>query len=85
MAGIKRSRNKSPGAPVEKRSKTRPLTAADIPDIMLAVMKAMPQSREAGATSATSRKTKPSRHKHESIDQPSQAMHSRDTGTMPIA
>jgi len=68
---------------VEKRLKTRSLTAADIPEIVSTVMEAMPQPREAGATPATSWKTKPSCRRHESTDQPSQAMHSRDTGRTP--
>ena len=82
-AGTKRGRQaKSPGAPREKRSKTRPLTAADIPDIVSAVVKAMPQSAEASSTSSTPRK-RSSRHKQRNTDQPSQATRRRVTGTTP--
>ena len=48
-AGTKRGRQaESPGARREKRSKTRPLTTADIPDIVSAVVRGMPQSAEGG-------------------------------------
>ena len=48
-AGTKRGRQaESPGARREKRSKTRLLTTADIPDIVSAVVRGMPQSAEGG-------------------------------------
>ena len=50
-AGQKRRKTKSTGTLLAKRSKTSPLTAADIPDIVLAVVKAMPQPQD--ATSST--------------------------------
>ena len=84
-AGTKRGRQaKSPGALREKRSKTRPLTAADIPDIVSAVVKAMPQSAEASSTSSTPRK-RSSRQKQRNTDQPSQATRRRVTGMTPTS
>ena len=64
-AGKTRGKPDSPGASREKRLKTRPLTAADIPDIVSAVVKAMPQPAEAD-TIATPRR--PSRCKQINSD-----------------
>ena len=60
-AGRKRTQGESSEGPREKRSRTRPLTAADIPDIVSAVVQAMPQPTETSAT-PTPRRT-PSRRK----------------------
>jgi len=70
-AGMKSGQTTSPGALQEKRSKTRPLTAADIPDIVSAVVKAMPQSTKASTTRAPR--------------QSSRVSCSRVTATMPTA
>jgi len=50
----------STGLPQEKRSKTCPLTAADIPDIITAVVKAMPQPTDTSTTLSSRRSS--SRH-----------------------
>ena len=74
-AGQKGRKTKSTGAPLAKRSKTRPLTAADIPDIVLAVVEAMPQSQD--ATSSTPRRS--SRRVQDTTDQASQSTRSHST------
>jgi len=51
-ARIKRGQTESIRAPQEKRLKMHPLTTADIPDIVLAVVKAMPQSAKVRTTHA---------------------------------
>jgi len=70
-AGTKRGQTISPGAPQEKWSKMRPLTAVDIPDIVSAVVKAMPQPTEASTTCA--------------LQQSSRVSRSRVTAMMPTA
>ena len=82
-AGTKRRRQaESPGARREKRSKTRPLTTADIPDIVSAVVRGMPQSAEATPSSST-RQKRASRHKQKNTDQPSQSTRRHVTRTTP--
>ena len=82
-AGTKRgSQVEGPGARREKRSKTRPLTTADIPDIVSAVVRGMPQSAEAAPSSST-RQRGASRHKQKSTGQPSQSTRRRVTRTTP--
>ena len=68
-------KGKSTGAPLAKRSKTRRLTAADIPGIVLAVVEAMPQSQD--ATSSTPRRS--SRRVQDTTDQASQSTRSHST------
>ena len=58
-----------------KRSNTHPLTAADILDIVLAVVKAMPQPQD--ATSSMLRRS--SRRVQDTTDQASQSMRSCST------
>jgi len=65
--GQKRKRVESTGLPQEKRSKTRPLTAADIPDIVTAVVKAMPQPTD---TSMTLSPRRTSSRRAKNTDQP---------------
>ena len=72
----------SPGARREKRSETRPLTTADIPDIVSVVVRGMPQSAEAIPSSST-RQKRASHHKQKNTDQPSQATRRRITRTTP--
>ena len=78
-AGMKRRQTESSGALCEKRSKTRPLTAADILGIVSAVVKAMPQPAEASTISTPRRSS--SRCKQKNTDQLSQATRHRVTGT----
>ena len=73
--GQKRRKTKSTGSPLAKRSKTRPLTAADIPDIVSAVVKAMPQPQD--ATSSTPQRS--SRRVQDTTDQASQSTCNRST------
>ena len=80
MAGMKRRQTENSGAPCEKRSKTRPLIADDIPDIVSAVVKAMPQPAEASTISTPQRSF--SRCKQKNTDQLSQATRRHVTGTM---
>ena len=78
--GRKRTQGESSEGPREKRSRTRPLTAADIPDIVSAVVQAMPQPTET-STTRTPRRT-PSRRKkntEQPEDQPSGATRQRAT------
>ena len=65
--------------PCENRSKTHPLTAADIPDIVSVVVKAMPQPAEASTISTPQRSS--SCCKQKNTDQLSQATRRRVTGT----
>ena len=53
--GQKRKRAESTGLPQEKRCKTHPLTAADIPDIVMAVVKVMPQPTDTSMTLSSRR------------------------------
>ena len=77
-AGTKRRQTENSGDPCEKRSKTCPLTAADILDIVSAVVKAMPQPAEASAISTPQRRS--SRCKQKNTDQLSQATRRHITG-----
>ena len=76
MAGQKRRKTESTGTPLVKRSKTRSLTAADIPDIVSAVVKAMPQLQD--ATSSMPRK-RSSHRMQDTTDQARQSTCSRST------
>jgi len=78
--GRKWTQGESSEGPREKRSKTRPLTAADIPDIVSAVVWAMPQPTEA-STTPTPRRTPRRRKKNteQPEDQPSVATRQRAT------
>jgi len=78
--GRKQTQGESSEGSREKRSKTRPLTAADIPDIVSAVVQAMPQPTEAGTT-PTPRRTPSRRKKNTDLpeDQPSVATCQRAT------
>ena len=76
MAGQKRRETESTGTPLAKRSKIHHLTVAGIPDIVSAVVKAMPQPQD-GTSSMPRRRS--SRHVQDNTDQASQATHSRST------
>jgi len=80
MAGNRRRQTSSSGGSREKKSKKRHLTAADIPDIVLTVVKAMPQLMEASAASTPRRSS--SSHKQDAHS-PRQAACHHITGTMP--